>query len=135
MPRARELRLALAWIDRKRSAPRELAIAVRSSSGMKTSVAAGQDDVGPELLPDEPLEPQRDVEDQVLLLEAAAADRAGVVAAVAGVDDDAAGAEAELAGEAVAMPARLAAGGSGAGGGQGRRSGGGLAVRAPARAG
>ena len=39
MPRARELRLLLAWIERNRSAPFELAIAVRSSSGMKTSLS------------------------------------------------------------------------------------------------
>ena len=39
MPRACALRLALAWIERNRSAPSRLAIAVRSSSGMKTSVS------------------------------------------------------------------------------------------------
>ena len=39
MPRACTLRLALAWIERKRSAPSRLAMAVRSSSGMKTSVS------------------------------------------------------------------------------------------------
>ena len=38
MPRAAGCRLALAWIDRNRSAPSRLAIAVRSSSGMKSSV-------------------------------------------------------------------------------------------------
>ena len=39
MPRACALRLALAWIERNRSAPSRLAIAVRSWSGMKTSVS------------------------------------------------------------------------------------------------
>ena len=46
MPRALGLRLEFAWMDRKRSAPRELAMAVRSSRGMKTSVDAGHHHLG-----------------------------------------------------------------------------------------
>jgi hypothetical protein len=46
------------------------------------------------------LEPQRDVEDEVLLHEPAAADGAGVVSAVTGIDHDPACAEAQLSRQA-----------------------------------
>src|SRR5512139_54289 len=57
---------------------------------------AGEDDLRPQLLHHEAVEPPGHVEDELLLLQPAAADRPGVVAAVAGVDHDAPGAEAEL---------------------------------------
>ena len=145
MPRALALRLELAWIERKRSAPREFAMAVRSSRGMKTSVERVRMHVGAEVLAHEALEAERDVEDELLLLQAAAPDGPGVVTAVPGVDDDAPDAEAELAGEAVRSGAvrgrglggRRRRGGRGGGrrrpgpgGRRGRRAGAGEAVDA-----
>ena len=102
MPRARRVAAGVGVDRRGRGRrPSELAIAVRSSSGMNTSVERVRITSAPELLAHQALEPQRHVEHEVLLLQAAAADGAGVVAAVAGVDHDPAGGEAELAGEAV----------------------------------
>ena len=96
MPRACALRLALAWIERKRSAPSRLAIAVRSSSGMKTSVSRVITTSMPGCFLQQLLHAQRDVERQLGLGDAVAV-RARIVAAMAGVDDDAGDAEAQLA--------------------------------------
>ena len=122
MPRALRLRAALAWIERKRSAPLELAIAVRSSSGMKTSVERVSTTSVPSSWRTQALEAQRHVQHQVLLLQAARSDRAGIVAAVAGVDHDPARAQAELAREAVGARAvgSVAAAGVGQRGGVAR---------------
>ena len=76
-------------------------MAVRSSSGMKTSVARVMITSAPSSCADQLLEAERRRRGRGPSPEAAAADGAGVVAAVAGVDHDAARAEAELAGEAV----------------------------------
>ncbi len=99
---ARGLRLPLAWIERKRSAPFELAIAVRSSSGMNTSVDAGHD-APRRRAPARTSRSSRRATSSTRSFSWSprAADRSGVVAAVAGVDHDAARGEAELAGEAV----------------------------------
>ena len=52
-------------------------------------VAAGEDDVRAETLPEQLAEPQRDIEDHILLFDAVGAERAGVMAAVTGIDHDA----------------------------------------------
>ena len=70
-------------------------MAVRSSSGMKTSVVARHHDLDAGLLLEQLLQPQRDVEHELRFVDAVAV-RAGIVAAVAGVDDDARDAEPEL---------------------------------------
>ena len=87
-PRRVLISLALQWIDTKRSAPNAFARAVRSSSETKwsssrvstTSIPWPPEDRGDAL---------RHVERDLLLLQAARTDRAGVLAAVAGVEHQA----------------------------------------------
>ena len=119
MPRACGLRLAFACMDRNRSAPVRVRDGGALLEGDEDVGGAGEQHLGTQLLADEALEAERDVEHEVLLLQTAAADGAGVVAAVAGVDDDAARPEAQLPGEAVdAGPVGLGrlGGGEGSGG-------------------
>ena len=101
MPRAVGLRLALAWMDRNRSAPAGVGDGGALLEGHEDVGRARHDHLGRQLVAHHLLEAQGHVEDEVLLHEPAAADGAGIVAAVAGVDDDPARAQAELAGEAV----------------------------------
>jgi len=62
-------------------------------------VGAGVDDLDAEFVRQQLAEAEGDVEHDVLLFDAVDAERAGVVAAVACVDDDASDLEAERAGE------------------------------------
>ena len=82
MPCACPLVLALAWIERNRSAPSRLAIAVRSGSGMNSSVRRVRITSTPGDLLQQLLEPQRDVEHELGFGDAFAL-RARIVAAVA----------------------------------------------------
>ncbi len=79
--------LAFAWMDRNRSAPSRLAIAVRLFEGNEGIDASRQHDLESVLFRQKPFQSQRDIEHQVGLCESF---RLGtwVVASVACIDHD-----------------------------------------------
>jgi len=83
----------------------------------KGIVGAGVDDLGAELLVEQRTEAEGDVEDDIFFLQAVDAEGSGVVAAVAGVDDDAVDFEAEGADERGLAGGGLELGGASRGGG------------------